>query len=222
MKLNDLRIAIDGGAATGKSSVSKLIANKIGVTYLNTGDLYRLVALFCLKNNILIKEKNILKELNKLEVYFENNKIKSNFLFEYDELHSLGVSQVASIVSSYKGVRDFLFNVQRDLASKKGVLLEGRDIGTKIMPDADIKFFLTVNLEVGAQRRFNELKGKVSDFTLESVKKELEKRNENDSGREISPLKKASDAIEIDTSNLTKDEVVEKIYNNITTRFKSE
>ncbi len=223
MKLNELRIAIDGGAATGKSSISKELANKLGINYLNTGDLYRIIAYFAIKNNIL-SEKELLKNLSKIKIYFdkEKSKISSNIDFTYENLHSNIVSEKASFFAQFSSVRNFLLDIQKEIAKEKGILLEGRDIGTKIMPNADIKFFLTVSNKEAAKRRFEELKIKNSSLTLKEVEEDIKLRNNNDTNRLDSPLVKAYDAIEIDTSNFSKNEIIEKIYLLILERFENE
>ncbi len=223
MKLNEVRIAIDGFAATGKSTISKELSNKLNLVYLNTGFLYRLVALYFIKNRIMIDDSELLnRSLKNLKISFKHEKITSNFDFKEEELFENDVALIASKIATIKKVRSFLLNIQKDFSKNKGIILEGRDIGTKIMPDADIKFFLTVSLEEGAKRRFNDLKNDQKDLLFESVKDDLEKRNYNDLNRKLDPLKKASDAIEIDTTNLKKEEVIEFINNKIIEVTKSE
>ncbi len=223
MKSSEVRIAIDGFAATGKSTISKELSNKMNLTYLNTGFLYRLVALYFIKNKIIIDDDQILKNsLKKLKINFKNGKVTSNFDFFEKELFQNNVSLMASKIASKKIVRNFLYNIQKDFSKNKGIILEGRDIGTIIMPDADVKFFLTVSLDEGAKRRFNDLKNEGKNVLFEDVKKDLEKRNFNDLNRKLDPLKKDNDAIEIDTTNLTKSEVVEIIQKKIIEVLKNE
>lgn len=221
--LKHLRIAIDGGAATGKSSVSKEVANLLGLDYLNTGDLYRIVALYVDKKNLTLNEEKMYQSIGNLSFSFINNTLQlENFNYEYAELHTAKISQLASKIATFAKVRSFLLDFQINVGKQQGVLLEGRDIGTKIMIDADLKFFLTVSNEEGAKRRHAELSLTNPELKLETVKVELATRNTNDQTRVNSPFVKAVDALEIDTSSLTKVGVVELIINLIKERFNNE
>ncbi len=210
-----MKIAIDGGAATGKSSISEEVAKRLNIKYLNTGFLYRISTLFLIKNKNFTFDNPNFEEIKRLEIYFKDGKLSANFLFNENELTNIDISNNLSIVSSNKIVREHLLGFQKDFAKDDNVLLEGRDIGTVIMPNADYKFFLTVNPEVAAERRMKqlELENNVSGITYEEVLQEIKSRNIKDSSREISPLKPASDSIIIDTSNYSKEEVIQKIVN---------
>lgn len=211
MKSCKLRIAIDGGAATGKSSISQMIAEKLNIPVLNTGMLYRLVTLYAIRNNLVKNQDKLIKHLDNIKINFQSSNLSANFDFTLDELNSQQVSDSVSKVSEISEVRKFLFNLQRKVAISPGIVVEGRDIGTKIMPDADFKFFLTVSPEIAAKRRQEQLNiNGVVNF--EKIKENIESRNNIDSNRKSSPFKMANDAIIIDTTFLTKDEVFKKIY----------
>ena len=207
-------IAIDGPAGSGKSSVSKLVAKKLGFISVDTGALYRAVAYF-LKvegiNNIGSPEalENALKNIN-LEAKSIGGEFRVLLNREdvTENLRSEEISLLASKISKIKAVRELLLDLQRDFAKKTNVVMDGRDIGTVIIPDAQVKIFLTASLEQRAARRRGDFGGKVS---FEEVLRDLEKRDYQDANREISPLKKAKDAILIDNTGMSLKETVDKI-----------
>lgn len=211
-------IAIDGGAGVGKSTVSKEIAKKLGILYIDTGAMYRAVALYFLNKEIEIVDSNeelINNELSNVNLILEqNNKVLKVVLNGEDVTGAIRenrVSMATSKVSMYKGVRKFLDEKQRELAQNNNVVLEGRDIGTTVFPNADLKIFLTASVEEKAKRRFLELTKKGESFTFEEIKTEIEKRDLQDSTRKESPLIKAEDAIQIDTTTKTIEEITEEI-----------
>lgn len=212
-------VAIDGPAGAGKSSVSKDIAKKLGIIYIDTGAMYRAAALYAIEKGIEITEKNMEKCLDNIDIdikydergqrIFLNGNDVSERIREKDV--SIGASDVAVIPA----VRLKLVDIQRNLAKKSSVIMDGRDIGTYVLPMAEVKIYLTASSAERAKRRCLELeeKGIASDF--EEVKRDIEYRDRQDSSREFAPLKKADDAILLDSSNMSFDEVVEYIISVI-------
>lgn len=216
-------IAIDGFSSTGKSSISKIIAKNLGFIHLDTGALYRGITYYALQN-CLDEEQTI--DIEKLIAYLPHIQLEFQNVDGELELFLNGkninkeirfpqVSDNVSRVAKEAAVRNFLLQMQRDLAAKGGVIMDGRDIGTVVLPDADYKFFMTAGQEERAKRRFTELQtaGEKTDF--ETVKQNLLSRDKIDSEREISPLKQAEDAILIDNTNLTKEQTVQLILSYI-------
>lgn len=212
-------IAIDGYSSTGKSSISKIIAQKLGLVHLDTGALYRGITYFAL-NNCIGKDGEInLPELfsrfNEIELEFKPvNEELVMFLNGEDiskQIRSNEVSENVSLIALQKEVRDFLLDAQRKIADKGGVIMDGRDIGTVILPNADFKFFLTASVEERTKRRFLELKNLGLDTDENTVRENLISRDKTDSEREVAPLKQAEDAIVIDNSDFTKYETIDMI-----------
>lgn len=212
-------IAIDGYSSTGKSSISKIIAQKLGLVHLDTGALYRGITYFAL-NNCIGKDGEInLPELfsrfNEIELKFKPvNEELVMFLNGEDiskQIRSNEVSENVSLIALQKEVRDFLLDAQRKIAEKGGVIMDGRDIGTVILPNADFKFFLTASVEERTKRRFLELKNLGLDTDENTVRENLLSRDKTDSEREVAPLKQAGDAIVIDNSDFTKYETIDMI-----------
>ncbi|MBR5913532.1 MAG: (d)CMP kinase [Selenomonadaceae bacterium] len=205
-------IAVDGPAGAGKSTVSKIVAAKLGYTYIDTGAMYRAVGLKFLRSGQPLTE-NFLAEITKdIEIKLdESAKVYLDGEEVTKEIRTPEVSKLASDVSKFGFVRKKLTELQREMAAKGSVIMDGRDIGTQVLPNADLKIFLTASLQERARRRFEELKLKNSSVTLDDVEKEIFLRDKQDSEREIAPLAKADDAILIDSTNLSVDEVVEKI-----------
>ncbi|MBR7927285.1 (d)CMP kinase [Aerococcaceae bacterium zg-ZUI334] len=215
--MNTLTIAIDGPASSGKSTIAKLIAQKLGITYIDTGAMYRGVTLAVLRKGIAVTdEENILALLPQLELKFKLiNGIQHLFLGTEDiseVIRSVEVTENVSAVSAIEGVRKQLVSMQQAMAKEQSVVMDGRDIGTVVLKDAPHKFFFVASPLVRAQRRFKEniAKGLTSQ-TLEEIEQAIIERDYLDSTREHSPLKKADDAIEIDTSEMTIDEVVNRV-----------
>ena len=212
-------IAIDGYSSTGKSSISKIIAQKLGLVHLDTGALYRGITYFAL-NNCIGKDGEInLPELfsrfNEIELKFKPvNEELVMFLNGEDiskQIRSNEVSENVSLIALQKEVRDFLLDAQRKIAEKGGVIMDGRDIGTVILPNADFKFFLTASVEERTKRRFLELKNLGLDTDENTVRENLLSRDKTDSEREVAPLKQAEDAIVIDNPDFTKYETIDMI-----------
>lgn len=216
-------IAIDGYSSTGKSSISKIIADQLGLIHMDTGALYRGVTWYalqhCLNENGEIDLNALFSSFDQIKLEFKNNDgTLILFLNDMDiskEIRTNIVSDNVSLVAKQKEVRDFLLQSQRTLAEKGGIIMDGRDIGTVVLPNADYKFFLTASIDERAHRRFLELKGLGIEADKEQVKQNLIERDKIDSEREIAPLKQADDAIVIDNSELTKEETIELILSHI-------
>ena len=215
-------VAIDGPAASGKSTVAKEVAKSLDIMHLDTGAMYRAVTFGLLRNNIDITDMNDVKAfLSTVKLNFfkevRDTVIKLNDLDITSHIRSNNINENVSEVSAIKIVREFMVNVQREMAEDIDCILEGRDIGTVVFPKADFKFFIFADDEIRAHRRLNDMikAGDKKDDEFDSVLKELNIRDHKDSTRHHSPLKKAKDAFEIDTTYLTIDEVVNKIINII-------
>jgi len=205
-------IAIDGPAGAGKSTISKIVATKLGYTYIDTGAMYRAVGWKFSQTGKSFDE-NILREIvEKIDIELDD---KARVFVDGEEvtkkIRTPEVSKLASYVSKFSFVRKKLTELQRKMAQHGKVIMDGRDIGTEVLPNADLKIFLTASLDERARRRFAELKEKNAEVNLQEIKQEIFLRDKQDSEREIAPLKQAEDAILLDTSNLTIDEVSAKI-----------
>ncbi len=219
-----VNVAVDGPAGAGKSTISRAAAKELGFIYVDTGALYRAVGVYALRNGIGTKDsENIEKALNNIvvELKFVGD-VQHVFLNGEDvstEIRTPEASMAASDVSAIPCVRAFLFDLQRDIAKKNNCLMDGRDIGTVVLPDAKIKIFLTASAEERAKRRYKELVEKGAKDTYEEVLADLEKRDYQDSHREIAPLKPAEDSIIVDTSDYNFDEAKNIIVNIIKERI---
>jgi cytidylate kinase len=203
-------IAIDGPAATGKSTTAKIVAEKLGFTYLDTGAMYRCVTLAMINAGIRNTDSelinNLLKDLTIDLVENEGNlQILMNNVDVSNEIRSVEVTENVSAVSALKKVRESLVKIQREIAATTNCVMEGRDIGTVVFPNADFKFFLIADSIVRAHRRQKDLQSMGEEMSIEDLEKDINRRDEYDSTREISPLKKAEDAFEIDTTDLNID-----------------
>ncbi|QDP86573.1 (d)CMP kinase [Chryseobacterium sp. SNU WT5] len=218
-------IAIDGYSSTGKSSISKIIAHELGLVHLDTGALYRGITLFALNNcttaDNQIDLPHLFRRLSEIKLEFKviNNDLVT-FLNGIDiskEIRTNKISQTVSLIARQKEIRDFLMETQRAAAKNGGIIMDGRDIGTVILPDADFKFFLTASIEERTKRRFLELQRLGIEADEDTVMKNLTQRDKIDSEREFAPLRKADDAIVIDNSNLSKLETIQLILSHIQT-----
>ena len=211
-----ITIAIDGPSGSGKSTISKIIAKKMGFINVDTGALYRTIAYFFLENKINYKEKSeVLKNLNNISVSLKNENFSQTiFLNGVDvtqKIRTNEISMVSSEISVIPEVRQFLLKLQRDIAKENNVVIDGRDIGTVVLPNADVKIFLTADPKVRAKRRYNQLISKGQSTTFDEILELINKRDYNDIHRKISPLKKADDAILVDNSNLNQQDTVYKL-----------
>jgi cytidylate kinase len=212
----DLVIAIDGHSSGGKSSYAKTIAKELGITYVDSGAMYRAVTLYAMENNLImdgnVDEQEIVRHLGSIsiEIIFNPEKARYETWMNgkniEDDIRTVAVSSYVSPVSKIREVREKLVDLQREMAQDKGVVMDGRDIGTVVFPDADIKIYLTAKPEIRAQRRYDELKEKGMEASYEEIHANIMDRDHQDSTRDISPLKKAKDAIELDNSSMTPEE----------------
>ncbi len=212
----EMNIAIDGPAGAGKSTIAKLVAKELGFLYVDTGAMYRSIALYLLENEVDYNdEAQLPKALDKIniEIRYVNGaqRVILNDRDVSDMIRREEVGNAASTTSALSPVRAKLLDLQRDIAAKNDVLMDGRDIGTNILPNAELKIYLTASVEVRAERRYKELVEKGETPDLEEVKKGIEQRDYQDMNREIAPLKQAEDAVLVDTSYMTIDEVVARI-----------
>ncbi|NLM12357.1 MAG: (d)CMP kinase [Epulopiscium sp.] len=219
-------IAIDGPAGAGKSTIAKMIAKKLNIIYVDTGAMYRAVALYCINRGINCRDKEsvekILDQINIKILYIDNaQRILLNNEDVTDRIRTQEISQGASDVATLQAVRIKMVELQRNLAQNASVVMDGRDIGTHVLPNASLKIFLTASVEERANRRYKELIQNGIDCSLSKIKEEIEVRDKNDSCREFSPLRKAEDAIEIDTTGKTIEEVVNIIISLIPKQFDS-
>jgi cytidylate kinase len=230
-----MQIAIDGPVAAGKGTVSKLVAKRLEFLYVDTGALYRAVSVFCDRNKvekdnekavgILIGKDHPTIELRNPTSRENDGRLCTALLNGDDiswEIRTPESSRGSSLVGRYLIVRDYLLDFQRESAAKHNVVMEGRDIGTFVLPGAEIKIFLTGKIETRAKRRQLELQSKGEDVSLEKVMSDIETRDREDIERPLRPLKKTADSIEIDTSDMTIEEVVEKIVKLAKERLKNE
>ncbi len=223
MNKKGLVIAIDGFSSTGKSSISKVVADTLGLIHIDTGAMYRAITLFGLRNFKNEKQEinlsKLLQNLNEISLEFRENSGKLEIYLNGEnvskEIRTTEVSDNVSFIAKQPEVRERLVVLQRDIAEKQGVIMDGRDIGTVVLPNADYKFFLTASADERARRRFLELQSLGIETTIEEVKQNLIERDRIDSEREISPLKQAEDAILIDNTNLNKEETIDLILSYI-------
>ena len=217
-----INIAIDGPSGVGKSSVAKAIAKKLDLVFINTGLMYRAVAFYFIINNLNLNDEKLVNEnLSKIKLkILANEQIELNDENVSSKLWTDEVSLAASCVAKYLAVRNFCVKIQQKLAQEKpGVVMEGRDIGTVVLPNANLKIFLSADPEIRAQRRIKQLEAKGEIVNHQDILKNVINRDETDQTRTIAPLEKAKDAIEIDTSNFSLEEVIEKIVNLAKTKM---
>lgn len=216
-----LLITIDGPAGSGKTTVSRLLAKRLNYQYVDTGALYRCIALEVDQAGIAPTDSARIKEICQgLSIEFRKiggtSRIFSNNRDVTDKIRTPEVAMLASAVSAMPVVRQHLLDVQREMGRKKSVVFEGRDMGTVVFPEADIKFYMDASIEIRARRRHKELVSQQPQ-TLEAVQEDIRNRDYNDSHRELSPLKPAADALIIDTTHLTVEEVVEVMLESVLT-----
>ena len=210
-------IAIDGPAGAGKSTIAKRLAKELGYYYVDTGAIYRTVAYFLDLWGVSPKDiDGVNRYIDELTIGIEYDEdglqhMIMNGMDVTGEIRTQDISQKASLVSAHAVVRDVLLDMQRDVAKAHNVIMDGRDIGTVVLPKADVKIFLTADPEVRAKRRYDELVAKGQKANLETILKEIKQRDYQDTHREVAPLKMARDSIKVDTSNLDIDQVVAEI-----------
>ena len=220
-------IAIDGHSSCGKSTIAKSIANKYGMRYIDTGAMYRAVTLYCMRNGIiknhLVDLDNLHKSLDEISLNFEFNSTtkKSETILNGENVEGLirgiAVSDNVSIIAQIKEVREKLIALQQEIGKSKNVVMDGRDIGTKVFPDAKVKLFITARAEIRAQRRYDELLKKGDVVSFNEILKNLNDRDAHDINRKINPLVQAKDAILIDNSDLSLQDqniLIENLINN--------
>ena len=212
--MRKITIAIDGPAASGKSTVAKEVAKALNYIYIDSGAMYRALTLKALNSKIDVHDEHSLVDMTKnTSILLTDNKILLDNEDVTTKIRGRAVTNNVSAVCSYAGVREEMVNLQKEYGKMGGIVMDGRDIGTTVFPNAELKIFQIASVEERAVRRFNEDSKKGISCDLETLKKEIELRDYKDSTRSVSPLKKADDAIELDTSNLTIEQVVEKIVN---------
>lgn len=211
-----INVAIDGPAGAGKSTIAKAVAAKKGYVYVDTGAMYRAMALYFLRAGIASDdEKSISEKVDEIVVSIKYEDGAQHVILNGEDVTGLirteEVGNMASATSVYSAVRTKLVALQQELAKTTDVIMDGRDIGTVVLPNADVKVFLTASVECRAKRRFDELKAKGANPDFDQIAKDIEERDYRDSHREISPLKQADDAVLVDSSDMTIDEVVAAI-----------
>lgn len=209
-------VAIDGPAGTGKGTITKILSKEMGLVNIDTGATYRCVALYAIKNNIKLEEKDkIINSLKNINIDMKNENGEQTIFLNNEnvtkEIRTKEVTKIVSQVSSIKEVRFAMVDVQRKLALGKDVIMEGRDITTYVFPNADVKIYLDADEEERAKRRYKEMQENGIDMTYEEVLKNIQIRDKNDREKEIGALKIAEDAIYVDTTNLNIEEVKEKV-----------
>ena len=215
--MNKKIVAVDGPAGAGKSTVSKIVAQKLGYTYIDTGAMYRAVAYKVLRQGKPVTEQLITDIVRDIDIDLQYVDGVTKVFVDGEEItgeiRTPEVSSIASKVAIIGLVREKLTELQRKMATRGGVIMDGRDIATHVLPNADVKIFLTASIEERARRRYDELKAKGYDINLDEVAKEIALRDKQDTERKIAPLIKAEDAVLLDTTNKNIDEVVDDILN---------
>ena len=206
-----INIAVDGPAGAGKSSIARAVAEEIGYIYVDTGALYRSIALYSIENKL--DNESLVNSLDKINIRLEFIDKCQHVFLNYndvsDKIRTPEVSMGASKVSAIPEVREFLFGLQKKIAAENNIIMDGRDIGTVVLPDADLKVFLTASAEERANRRFKEMID--SSISYEQVLEEIKQRDYNDMHRDVAPLKQAEDAVLLDTTGMTIEEVKQKL-----------
>ena len=220
-----INIAIDGFSSCGKSTIAKAISMKYKMRYIDTGAMYRAITLYCIQNNIIVNGvvnidmlKSNLSNINVEFVYDLKEKMSHTILNQInveDEIRGIEVSENVSIIAKIQMVREKLVFLQQKIGEQKNVVMDGRDIGTKVFPDAEVKFFITADAEVRAGRRLRELQLKNEEVSFTQVLDNIEMRDSNDTSRKINPLKMAEDAILIDNSQISLEEQSILIFSHI-------
>lgn len=207
-----IRVAVDGPSGAGKSTIAKAVAQRLSLDYIDTGAMYRAVGYKMLQQGVALSDAEAIRRLlDTTEIDFSNGDTILDGEVISDRIRTPEISKQASDCSALAMVRRRLVELQRKMGGQKSVIMDGRDIGTVVFPDAEYKFFITATPEERARRRFRELSVKDSQLTFEQVLRDINQRDYNDTHREVDPLRKAEDALEIDTTNMTIEEVIESI-----------
>ncbi len=225
MQLQKIIIAIDGFSSCGKSTVAKQVASLLGYNYIDTGAMYRAVTLFCLRKNLIvdqrIKKEELIALLHEIHIEFNYNKAlqKSETCLNgeiiEEEIRQLPVSDNVSQVSVIREVREKMVALQQKMGQGKGIVMDGRDIGTVVFPKAELKIFMTASPHIRAQRRYDELKAKGQEVSFNEILSNVEMRDHIDQTRKESPLRQADDALVLDNSNLTREEQLQWIIDRV-------
>lgn len=223
--MNKIIIAIDGYSSCGKSTFAKAIAAKLGYNFIDTGAMYRTITLYSIENGYVtetgINTSAVISSLNNINISFEFNTergasdIYLNGRNVESEIRSIGVSNYVSAISSIKEVRTKLVAFQQEIGTNKGIVMDGRDIGTTVFPEAELKIFMTASVDIRAERRYKELKAKEDNVTLNEIKENISARDHQDETRTESPLKRADDAILLDNTYMSVEEQMEWVMSLI-------
>ena len=224
MNTKKIAIAIDGPAGAGKSSISKVVANELGYLYIDTGAMYRGVTWAVLDSHVNVNnQKDVESLLPSLDLTLEPTANACKVFVKGQDVTDLirqqQINENVSTIASYKGVREYLVERQQAMAAVGGVILDGRDIGSVVLPKAELKIYLTASVDARAKRRWLEVQGTSNEQSLEDIKKNVESRDEMDKNRDESPLVCVEDAIVVDSSNMTFDETVEHILHQVQERI---
>lgn len=210
------RIAIDGPSGAGKSTIAKSVAKKLGIDYIDTGAMYRAVGYKVKQTGTAIEQKEQLQEmLDNTSIDFVKGDIILDGEIVNDKIRTSEMSQMASKCSALQEVREKLVEIQRDMGTRKSVIMDGRDIGTNVLKDAEYKFFLTASAEERAERRHKELLEKGESISFDEVLNDIKQRDHNDMTRKLNPLRKADDAMEIDTTGLSIEQVTDRLLEEV-------
>lgn len=220
-----ITIAVDGFSSCGKSTMSKELAKRLGYVYVDTGAMYRGVTLYCLRNNLIsdniIDEQTLSKEINNISITFGITENGTQYLMlngenVEKEIRDMEVSSKVSLVAAVPLVREAMVDLQRKMGEDKGIVMDGRDIGTTVFPNAELKIFVTASPQIRAQRRLDEMRSKGNNqVSFEEILQNVEERDRIDQTRAVSPLRKADDAIVLDNSNMTIDEQNQWLINEV-------
>ena len=219
--MRDLIIAIDGFSSTGKSTLAKLLAKELGYIHIDSGAMYRAITLFALENRLIkgdeVDEKALISRLHSVEIHFEfnpengKNEIFLNGENVEEKIREMEVSSKVSLIAKIPEVREYAVKLQRKMGEKKRIVMDGRDIGTTVFPNADLKIYLNASAEERAKRRYEELLKTEHPATYEAVFQNISERDRIDSTREVSPLRQAEDAVLVDNGKLTPEETLEEV-----------
>lgn len=212
-----IRVAIDGPSGAGKSTIAKAVGKKLGLDYIDTGAMYRAVGYKTLTNGVDPDDAAAMQQmLDSTEIDFSKGDIILDGEIVNDKIRTNEMSMMASRVSAIPAVREKLVELQRKMGQTKSIIMDGRDIGTNVLTDAEFKFFMTASAEERADRRYKELIEKGQEISYETVLEDIKKRDHNDMTRALNPLRKADDAIELDTTGMSIEEVTDFIYKEVT------